>query len=264
MTNIKTICLLGFKTPQNIKLFLFFFFLLIYCVAICGNLLIITLVFYSKSLYTPMYFFLTQLSLSDILLINDTLPGMLKTVLVKERVVSLSLCISQFYFFAVSLTVESLLLTAMSYDRYLAICKPFHYSSTMTYKLCWILIDISWTLSFLVVLIHTLSMSKLQFCGRNIIDHFFCDLATILDIPSIIGRQKAFSTCSSHLTVVSIYFGTLACVYLVPSKGPSWNISKYLSLLYTAATPLMNPIIYTLRNKTFKNVLAKCFILWGN
>nr|DBA29767.1 TPA: hypothetical protein GDO54_005827 [Pyxicephalus adspersus] len=246
LTSIKTICLQGFRTPQNLTTLVFFLFLLIYCATICGNLLIITLVSYSKSLHSPMYFFLSQLSLSDILLVTEILPSMLQAVLVKEREVLLSMCISQFYFFAVSLTFENLLLTAMSYDRYLAICKPLHYNSTMTYKLCWILVTISWTLSFFIVLIHTITMSRLYFCGPNVIDYFFCDLdpilklscsdttivqleatsttivfcfipviliivsyvyilATIFNIPSIIGRQKAFSTCSSHLTVVSIY-----------------------------------------------------------
>ncbi|KAM5170510.1 olfactory receptor 1496-like [Mantella aurantiaca] len=297
-SRIMMVYLLGFKTPQNVKFLVFFLFLVVYCVTICGNLLIIILVSYSKALHSPMYFFLSQLSLSDILLVTDVLPNTLHAVLVEEMKILLSDCILQFYFFAVSGTLESLLLTVMSYDRYLAICRPLHYSSIMTSKLCWVLIAISWTLSFSVVSIHTITISKLQFCGPDVIDHFFCDLVPILElscidtamvqleatlsslilivvaffiiivsyiyiiiiileIPSITGRQKVFSTCSSHLTVVSIYYGTLACVYLVPSRGLSWNTTKFLSLLYTVVTPLMNPIIYSLRNKDFKKIVVQ-------
>ncbi|XP_072259132.1 olfactory receptor 10A7-like [Pyxicephalus adspersus] len=208
----------------------------------------------------------------------------------KETTISFSDCISQFYFFCVSETSECLLLTVMCYDRYLAICKPLHYTLAMNFCFCWIMIITCWVLSFLIVLVHTLTISQLKFCGPNIVDHFFCDLdpilqlscsdttivllevtllnfifvvipffiiivsyvyiiITIFNIPSVTGRQKVFSTCSSHLTVVCIYYGALVCVYLIPSKGQSWNISKYLSLLYTVVTPLMNPIIYSLRNK---------------
>ncbi|XP_018426206.1 PREDICTED: olfactory receptor 1468-like [Nanorana parkeri] len=245
-----------------------------------------------------MYFFLSQLSVSDILLATDILPNILRTILMKETIISFSDCISQFYFFCVSETSECLLLTVMCYDRYLAICKPLHYTLAMSFQLSCIMIITCWVLSVLIVLVHTLTISQLQFCGPNVIDHFFCDLdpilqlscsdttivllevtllnfvfvvipffiiivsyvyiiITIFRIPSITGRQKVFSTCSSHLTVVCIYYGTLVCVYLVPSKGHSWNITKFLSLLYTVVTPLMNPMIYSLRNKDLKKTVAK-------
>ncbi|XP_073479883.1 olfactory receptor 11L1-like [Aquarana catesbeiana] len=305
VTRITTIHLLGFQTPQNIKYLVFFILLMIYCVSVCGNLLIITLVSYSKSLHSPMYFFLSQLSVSDILLITDILPNTLHTVLVEETIISFSGCIVQFYFFAVAGTLQCLLLTVMSYDRYLAICKPLHYTLIMNPRLCWIMIITSWTLIIFVVLINTFTIAMLQFCGPNIINHFFCDLnpilkiscsdttiiqpvfttlsaifvvtpffiiiisyvyiiITIFEIPSITGRQKVFSTCSSHLTVVFIYFGTLFCVYLVPRRGQLWNNSKFLSLFYTVVTPLMNPIIYSLRNKDFKEVVGKYINLSTN
>ncbi|KAM5171580.1 olfactory receptor 11L1-like [Mantella aurantiaca] len=298
MTRITTILLLGFQTFQSLKYLIFFLFFMIYCVTICGNLLIITLVSYSKSLHSPMYFFLTQLSASDILLISDILPNMLHVVLIEEGAMSFTNCISQFYFFAIAGLLECLLLTVMSYDRYLAICKPLHYTLIMDHRFCWVTVITCWTLSILIMFINTLTISQLQFCGPNIIDYFFCDLdpilelscsdttivqivlksmiavvvvipfniitvsyvyiiVTILEIPSINGRKTAFSTCSSHLMVVSIYYGTLFSVYLVPHGGQSRNIAKFLSLLYTVVTPLMNPIIYSLRNKDFKKAVGK-------
>ncbi|XP_075061768.1 olfactory receptor 1468-like [Mixophyes fleayi] len=293
ITIITMIHLLGFQSPQSITYYLFFLFFIVYCMTICGNLLIITLVSYSKNLHSPMYIFLTQLAVSDILLATDILPNMLHVVLVKVNRMSFVHCIAQFYFFCVSETLECLLLTVMSYDRYLAICKPLHYSSIMNTHICLKMVIVTWILSASVVLIHTLTITTLQFCGPNIIDHFFCDLApllelscsdttlvqlefnllgslfveipfliviisyvyiivTILQIPSVTGRKKAFSTCSSHLAVVSMYYGSLVCVYLVPTRRQAWNISKVLSLLYTVVTPLMNPIIYSLRNKELK------------
>ncbi|XP_073479905.1 olfactory receptor 11L1-like [Aquarana catesbeiana] len=296
ITRITMIHLIGFKTHQSIQGLMFTTLFLIYCVTICGNLLIITLVSYSKSLHSPMYFFLSQLSLSDILIVTDILPNTLHAVLVEEAMMSFSGCITQFYFFAVSEALQCSLLTVMAYDRYLAICKPLHYNLIMSNQVCWITVITLWTLSMLIELIPAFGISKLQFCGPNIIDHFFCDfhpliklscsdatnvelegallgaalvvipftviivsyiyiVITIFNIPSITGRQKVFSTCSSHLTVVSIYYGTMVCVYLVPSREQSWDIRKFLSLLYTAVTPLLNPMIYSLRNKDLKKVV---------
>ncbi|XP_072254890.1 olfactory receptor 1468-like [Pyxicephalus adspersus] len=298
VTIITAIHLLGFQIPQSITYLVFFTFLLFFCVTICGNLLIITLVSYSKSLHSPMYFFLTQLALSDIILVSDIVPNLLHAVLENTTIVSVSDCITQIYFFAATESLECLLLTVMSYDRYLAICRPLHYTMVMSHRFCWIAGISSWSLSFLAILVNTLTITTLQFCGPNIIDHYFCDLepilqlscsdttivqlevtsmsvmfalipffiiivsyiyiiVTILEIPSITGRQKVFSTCSSHLTVVSIFYGTIVCVYMVPNRGQSWNISKFLSLLYTLVTPMLNPILYSLRNKDLKQVIQK-------
>ncbi|XP_040198049.1 olfactory receptor 11L1-like [Rana temporaria] len=298
VSRITKIHLLGLQTPHSITFLIFFLFLLIYCMTICGNFLIIALVSYSKSLHSPMYFLLYQLSISDILVATDILPNTLHTVLMKGITISFSDCITQFYFFAVSEFLECLLLTVMCYDRYVAICKPLHYSLLMNFQLCWVMIITCWVLSLLVVLILTLTISQLDFCGPDIVNHFFCDLdpilqlscsdpanvllevtllnviiaiipfftiiisyvyiiITIFKIPSITGRQKVFSTCSSHLTVVCSYYGSMVCVYLVPRNGQSWDITKFLSLLYTVVTPLMNPIIYSLRNKDLKEAVAK-------
>ncbi|KAM9312305.1 olfactory receptor 1M1-like [Gastrophryne carolinensis] len=291
--------LLGLQSPQTSSYLLFLPFLAVSFGIIFGNLLIIALVSYSKTLHSPMYFFLSQLSLSDVLLATDILPMMLHTVLMKRTKISLSGCIAQFYFFCVSETSEGLLLTMMSYDRYVAICKPLHYTMIMTTKICWTMVVSSWSLSFLIVLTYIFPISNLQFCGPDIIDHFFCDLdpilelscsdtttvqleitslvslflmtpfffivisyvyiiVTIFQIRSSTGRKKVFSTCSSHLSIVSLYYGVLLCVYLVPSRGQSGGVSKCLSLLYTVVTPLMNPVVYSLRNEDIKNALVKC------
>ncbi|KAM9312214.1 olfactory receptor 1468-like [Gastrophryne carolinensis] len=297
-TTITNILLLGLQLPQNLGVLNFCILLVISVVTICGNLLIITVVSYSKTLHCPMYFFLSQLSVLDILLVMDILPSLLRTLLDKEVLISLAACITQFYFFGLSENVELILLTIMSYDRYVAICKPLHYTSIMTHQVCWRMVITCWILDILIVLNDILTMLNLQFCGPNIIDHFFCDfdpilelsctdtamvkfeaksigavcivppfciiivsyiyiIATILEIPSISGRKKVFSTCSSHLTVVFIFYGTLIAVYLVPHKEQSNYIAMFLSLLYTVVTPLINPITYSLRNKDLKNAIGK-------
>ncbi|XP_018415330.1 PREDICTED: olfactory receptor 11L1-like [Nanorana parkeri] len=290
--------LLGFQNDKSIRNFLFFLLLLIYCLTICGNLLIIVLVSYCQNLQCPMYIFLTQLSMNDILLSTDIVPNMLHTIVNIHGTITFMGCITQLYFFSASETLECFLLMVMSYDRYLAICDPLHYGSIMKISFSLKLAAVSWVLSFSLILIDILTISNLQFCGSNIIDHFFCDLAPLLElscsetyivqievillsvpviivpclvilasyihiiitvtrIPSNIDRQKVFSTCISHLTVVSIFYGTLFTVYTLPTRGQSSHLAKALSLLYTVGTPLMNPIIYSLRNKDIKKALKK-------
>ncbi|KAM9312218.1 olfactory receptor 1M1-like [Gastrophryne carolinensis] len=298
VTTISKVYLLGLQTPQSLTSLIFLLLLVIYCIIICGNLLIITLVSSSKTLQCPMYFFLCHLSILDILLVTDILPNMLYIILVKEDTMPLSHCLTQFFFFGVSEITECLLLAVMSYDRYLAICKPLHYTLLMTWRFCWILAIAVWAVGILLLLNDLITISQLWFCGPNIVDHFFCDLApilhlscsdttlvqleiklwgalfvvtpflliiisyiyilvTILKIPSLSGRKKAFSTCSSHLIVISILYVTMASVYMLPSRGQPWTISKFLSLMYTVVTPLMNPLIYSLRNKDFNTAIQK-------
>ncbi|XP_075433919.1 olfactory receptor 11A1-like [Ascaphus truei] len=294
-----TFLLLGFPSIYNFKILLFFVFLLLYIFTLAGNFLIIVLVSTSHQLHTPMYFFLSHLSLSDILLTTDIVPNMLYIIMAEGGVISLVGCISQYFLFAVSVSAECFLLTVMSYDRYLAICHPLRYSAIMEFKLCCQMVSWSWFLGFMVTLNMVIVVCSFQLCNPNVIDHFFCDLTlllehscsntfivdtvisflvipcvilpfnfiivtyvcitlTILRISSTTGRQKAFSTCSSHLAVVCTYYGTLIAKYVVPSKGQSLTLMKITSLLYTVATPLFNPIIYTLRNKEIQAALCKC------
>ncbi|XP_075061776.1 olfactory receptor 11L1-like [Mixophyes fleayi] len=299
ITFITEVILLGFQRLQSFRTISFLILLVIYCVTICGNFLIITLVTSSKNLQTPMYVFLTQLSMSDIMLATDIVPNMLHTIVNEVGTISFIGCITQFYFFAVCECSECLLLTVMSYDRYLAICNPLRYNSIMDSTLCIKLIIMSWLLSLFIILIDTTTIALLHFCGPNIIDHFFCDyppllklscsdtsivqfevtflsfpvlivpfiliiasyvyiIQVILRMSSLAERQKAFSTCSSHLTTVSIFYSTLFCIYVLPTSGQSLSISKVLSLFYTVSTPLLNPIIYSLRNKDMKKAFEKC------
>ncbi|XP_075433938.1 olfactory receptor 5G3-like [Ascaphus truei] len=298
-TTVTEFLLLGFPAVHNFKILLFFVFLLLYICTIAGNVLIIVLVSTSHQLRTPMYFFLSHLSLSDILLTTDVVPNMLYVIMAEGAVISLADCITQFILFGVSAAAECFLLTVMSYDRYLAICHPLRYSSIMDFKLCFQLGFGSWLLGFVATLNIFIFVCTFQLCNPNVIDHFFCETTillehfcsdrfildtvvfvlgipvvvfpfvfiivtyfciflTILSISSNTGRQKAFSTCSSHLAVVCTYYGTLFAKYVVPSKGQSLTLMKITSLLYTVATPLFNPIIYTLRNKEIREALWKC------
>ncbi|XP_075131710.1 olfactory receptor 11H7-like [Leptodactylus fuscus] len=288
----------GFQGSQVLRNLLCLLFLLVYDVTLCGNLLIITLVSTSKILHTPMYFFISQLSISDILLTTNIVPNLLHILLNNGAAMTFAGCFTQFYFFGTSETFECFLLAVMSYDRYVAICNPLRYSSIVTNSLCVQLVSMCWFLGFLISFILTITPLTLYFCGINIIDHFFCDLVPLLElacsdtfivhlelhiigsitilipttiivvsytsivqavlrIPSSTGRQKAFSTCSSHLIVVSIFYWTIFSVYVFPTKGQTSAMSKIISLLYSVLTPLINPIIYSLRNKDIKKAVQQ-------
>ncbi|KAM3924561.1 olfactory receptor 1468-like [Leptodactylus fuscus] len=296
--NITSIILVGFPNLQNVRFVLFTSLMITYYGAISGNFLIMVLYLLSKSLQTPMYFFITQLSLCDLLLTTDIVPTLLLTVLYGESSVSFIGCIIQFSFYVNSESLECLLLSVMSYDRYVAICNPLRYHSIISRKLRVTLISIIWWTCAMISMVDVILMCNLYFCGPRVIDHFYCDfeplvrlscsdttiihkwvlimgfvlisipfiiivmsyvyiVIAILKISSSTGRHKAFSTCSSHLTVVSIFFGTLFIVYYVPTRGKSLILSKVLSLFFTVLTPLLNPIIYTLRNKDIKEAFHK-------
>ncbi|XP_077118593.1 olfactory receptor 11L1-like [Ranitomeya variabilis] len=292
---VTEIVLLGFQNLRGFRIFFFLLLLIIFCVTVCGNLLIILVVSSSRSLHSPMYFFLTQLSSLDILLSTTIVPNMLPIVLYEGRSVSFIGCLIQFYFFSYSEALECLLLSVMSYDRYQAICHPLHYTSVMTLTFCVKAVLSCWLMISAVIVVLSVTMSYFRFCGLNVIDHFFCDsdpilelscsdtflmkieniilaasfalspfivivvsyayiIITILKIPSVTGRQKTFSTCSSHLAVVSLYYGSLLSIYLFPNKQ---NVKKTLSLFYTVITPLLNPMIYSLSNRDIKQAFQK-------
>ncbi|XP_075715792.1 olfactory receptor 6B9-like [Rhinoderma darwinii] len=245
-----------------------------------------------------MYFFISQLSINDILLPADIVPNMLYILLNNGGTITFIGCMTQLYFFGDSETFECFLLTVMSYDRYVAICNPLRYTSIMTSDYSVTLAAISWLFGFSIILIYIIKTAKLNFCGSNIIDHLFCDIVPLLElacsdtfvvdleiyllsipiviipttiivisytyiisailrIPSSMSRQKAFSTCSSRLIVVSIFYWTIFSVYVVPTKGLTVTMSKILSLLYTVFTPLVNPIIYSLRKKDIRKAIQE-------
>ncbi|XP_040273400.1 olfactory receptor 1020-like [Bufo bufo] len=277
---------------------LFCLLLVVYCGTICGNLLIITLVSISKNLQSPMYFFISQLSIGDILLTTDIVPNLLHILLNNGGIIPFIDCITQFYFFGSVESLEFFLLTVMSYDRYMAICNPLHYTSIMTAQFCVKMGILCWFYGFSINAIYTITTANLTFCGPNIINHLFCDILPLLElscsdtsivhlemyfigfpnvfipttiivlsytcivlavlrIPSSTGRRKAFSTCSSHLIVVSIFYWTLFSVYVVPTKGLTLSMTKILSLLYTVFTPFINPIIYSLRNNEIRKAVEE-------
>ncbi|XP_077314575.1 olfactory receptor 5V1-like [Lithobates pipiens] len=292
--------LLGFGKLNQFRTLVFVVFFTIYFATLFGNLLIIVLVSSSHHLHTPMYIFLIHLSICDIVFTTNIAPEMLCHILNEVGKMSMANCISQCYLYGSSTVAESLILTAMSYDRYLAICNPLRYTSTMRHGVCLKFVGSSWLVGLLVNLNTCLMLFSSDFCGPNIIDHFICELdpllklscsntsmletlililsipiivipfvfiivtyvwifLTVLKIPSSTGRQKTFSTCSSHLTSVSTYYGTLTAIYVVPNRDHA--LSKALYVLYTVVTPLFNPVIYSLRNqdirKAFEMLLNK-------
>uniref|UniRef100_A0A803JH57 Olfactory receptor n=1 Tax=Xenopus tropicalis TaxID=8364 RepID=A0A803JH57_XENTR len=294
---VEEFLLVGFDVHSQLKCPLFLLFLVIYIITLAGNLVIIVLVYVHVHLHCPMFIFLGNLSLSDILFTTNIVPKMLSIILGEGGTLSFHGCLSQFYFYASVGSTECFLLTVMSYDRYLAICHPLHYNVIMNARLQKCLLVLSWLPVSIVTLVRIILIHQLDFCGPNVIDHFFCDLDPILQlscsdtsiienevlaasvhvillpflfivttyariilaivrIPSIHGRQKTFSTCSSHLIVVCTYFLTLITVYGIPSKAHSSAATKLRSLLYIVLTPMFNPIVYSLRNKEIRYIKA--------
>ncbi|CAI9590065.1 unnamed protein product [Staurois parvus] len=295
-TLAKEFLLLGFEGHQNIRALLFILFFFVYIIIISGNLLIIGLVGTNKNLRSPMYVFLSNLSFSEIMITTNIVPNMLGVILEGSKTISFSGCFTQLFFHGLFGYMECLFLTVMSYDRYLAVCNPLHYTSIMDVMLKRYIILV-WISSFIFIVVPIILLLQLYFCYPNVIDLFFCDLTpllalscsdtyaikteaivssvllalcfflivfsyvcillTILRIPSALGRQKTFSTCSSHLLAVLIFFLTIISVYGNPTMVYSSTINKLQSLLYVLVTPFFNPIIYTLRNKEIKSALYK-------
>ncbi|XP_032656178.2 olfactory receptor 11A1-like [Chelonoidis abingdonii] len=290
--------LLGFGNLPELQILLFLLFLIIYIVTVAGNVLIIALVVADQQLHTPMYFFLGNLSCLETCYTSTILPRMLASLLTGDRTISVSSCLTQYYFFGFLAVAECCLLAVMSYDRYLAICKPLHYEVLMHGRSCLQLAVGTWISSSLAADITVFLMQQLTFCGPNEIDHFFCDfipviklscsdtrmmelittmlaamctlppflltlatyvciITTTLRIPSTIGWQNAFSTCSSHLIVVSIFYGTIMIVYMLPKTDTLRDLDKVFSVFYTVVTPMVNPLIYSLSNREVKEALGK-------
>ncbi|XP_075768255.1 olfactory receptor 6C75-like [Pelodiscus sinensis] len=300
-TPIVEFILLGFGEVPELQPLLFLLFLVIYLVTMGGNNLILALVVSSRHLHTPMYFFLGNLSFLDLCYSSSILPRLLTSLLTGDRNISVKGCLVQLYWFSIMAATEFWLLTAMSYDRYLAICRPLHYSALMNGRICGQLVVVSWISGFLLGIIANSFVFQLTFCDSKEIDHFFCDfspmiklscsntrtlelvtysdstigalvpllltlasyiciITTILRIPSSTGRQKAFSTCSSHLIVVTVLYGTLIAVYVVPTNNTPKVLHKMFSLCYTVLTPMINPVIYCLRNKEVKKSLRNAIL----
>ncbi|KAM4604534.1 olfactory receptor 8B8-like [Discoglossus pictus] len=288
----------GISDDPELQMLVFFLVLLIYLITLGGNLIIFLLVCLDHQLHTPMYFFLVNLSTIDMSSITVTLHKVLISFISGNNTISFVGCMTQFYLFA-SLTIDELLvLTAMSYDRYIAICNPLNYHMIMNPRVCGLLAIVSWSWGFIEMLPHIVILSHFSFSKSREINHFFCDILPLLKLsctdPSFLyllifvsglfhtcmsffltfipyifiiknilrirsrtGRSKGFYTCSSHLTVIGLLYMTLIFLYLKPTSMGTLDSSKVFSLFNTAAVPMLNPLIYSLKNKDVKAALRR-------
>ena len=290
--------LLGLSTDPQWQLILFGVFLTVYLVTLSGNMTLVILIRIDSHLHTPMYFFIGSLSFLDFWYTSVYTPRILATCISEDKHMSLAGCGAQLFFSCVVAYSESYLLAVMAYDRHMAICNPLLYSSSMSPSLCTGLVAGSYIGGFLNAIAHTANTFRLSFCGKNIIDHFFCDapplvkmsctdtkvyeevvlglmgftvlssilviiisyfniLLAILRIRTASGRRKAFSTCASHLISVMLFYGSLLFMYSRPSSTYSLKRDKMAALFYTVINPLLNPVIYSLRNKDVKEAFWK-------
>ncbi|XP_044541262.1 olfactory receptor 1361-like [Gracilinanus agilis] len=295
-SEVSEFILLGLSGQPEQERLLFFFFMLMYLITVLGNLLIILAIRIDSRLHTPMYFFLSNLSLVDICFTSTTIPKMLVNHISGNKVIPYGRCLTQTFFFSWLIGTDSVLLASMAYDRYVAICAPLHYTMIITPQVCALLVAVSWIWTCINSLIHTTSLNRLLFCGHNEIHHFFCDLSAliklacsdtfindlliftvggltavvpfigilisyvhifvaVLRIPSASGKRKAFSTCGSHLTVVCLFYGTIIGVYFSPTSTHTAQKDTAVAVMYTVVTPMLNPFIYSLRNKDMKGAL---------
>ncbi|XP_073447505.1 olfactory receptor 1G1-like [Aquarana catesbeiana] len=300
VTEITYFTLVGLSDDPQTMNGLFVLFLLIYLMTVIANLLIFLLVLTDYHLHNPMYFFLANLAFLDMCYSSVTAPRMLFDLVTKKRSISISACIAQTFFYLCFAGSEIFLLSAMSYDRYIAICHPLHYKLIMSWRLCARMASLSWVASSSVSLVYTLFLLRLSFCRTASIHSFFCDLPhlfqitctdtfinmvaifvlsgglglaaflltfipyvyifrTSLRIRTKTGKMKAFSTCSSHLTVVFIFFGSIIFIYFVPSSSNMFNLNKLISVISALITPLLNPLIYSLRNKDIMEALQRSY-----
>nr|AEN80225.1 olfactory receptor OR3055 [Canis lupus familiaris] len=299
-SSVSEFILLGFPYTWEIQILLFSIFCGTYILTLTGNLCIICAVRWDHRLQTPMYILLANFSFLEICFITSTVPKMLANLLSETRTICFYGCFLQFYFFFSEGTAETLFLSAMAFDRFLAICRPLHYPTVMTAQRCIRIGAGCWVCGFLYFLLPIYLISQLPFCCSNKIDHFLCDpgplmklscvpapateiicaiynsvlifstlffitssytlvIRAVLRVPSAEGRHKAFSTCGSHLAVVSLFYGSIMVVYVSPTAGNPAGIQKYVTLFYSVLTPLFNPLIYSLRNKEMKEALRKIF-----
>ncbi|XP_014304154.1 olfactory receptor 7A5-like [Myotis lucifugus] len=297
-TQISEFLLLGLSEALERQSLIFGLFLSMYLITVFGNLLIILAVSSDSHLHTPMYFFLSNLSLVDICVTSNTIPKMLWNIQTQSKVITYEGCITQMYFFILFAVLDNFILTVMAYDRFVAICHPLHYMVIMNPRLCGLLVLLSWIIGAMVSLLHSLMVLRLSFCSDLEIPHFFCELnqvvqlacsdnflnnilmyfsavllcggtlsgilysyskiiTSIRGIPSAHGKYKAFSTCASHLSVVSLFYGTVLGVYLSSAASQSSHSSATASVMYTVVTPMLNPFIYSLRNKDIKGALQR-------
>ncbi|XP_004484706.3 olfactory receptor 8K3-like [Dasypus novemcinctus] len=298
LTMPKEFILMGITDRPELQAPLFGLFLIVYVISLVGNLGMIILSKIDSKLQTPMYFFLRHLALTDLGYSTTVGPKMLVNFVVNENTISYHFCATQLAFFIMFIISELFILSAMAYDRYIAICNPLLYPTIMSQKVCWVLVVTPYLYSTFISLLVTIKIFNLSFCSYNVISHFYCEslpllsllcsntqeieliiqifsvfnlissllivlvsylliLGAILRMNSAESRHRAFSTCGSHLTVVVVFYGTLIFMYVQPQSSHSYDTDKVASIFYTLVIPMLNPLIYNLRNKDVKYALNK-------
>ncbi|XP_064141314.1 olfactory receptor 6C2-like [Loxodonta africana] len=297
---ITTFILLGLTDDPKLQIPIFIFLFLAYMLSISGNLTIISLTLVDSHLKTPMYFFLQNFASLEISFTSACIPRYLYNIATGDRSITYHICVTQVFFTDVFGVTEFFLLAIMSYDRYVAICKPLHYVTIMSSRVCKTLVLCCWMAGLLIIFPPLTLFQTLTFCDSNVIDYFYCDappilkiscsdtwfieqlvivcavltfiltlicvvlsymyiIETILRFPSSQQRKRAFSTCSSHMIVVSITYGSCIFIYVNPSAKQSVAINKGVSVLMTSIAPMLNPFIYTLRNKQVRQAFSDSF-----
>uniref|UniRef100_A0A6I8P1K1 Olfactory receptor n=2 Tax=Ornithorhynchus anatinus TaxID=9258 RepID=A0A6I8P1K1_ORNAN len=292
-TGVTEFILVGLTNDPHLQALLFLVLFLTYALSVTGNLTIVTLTLLDSRLHTPMYFFLRSFSLLEIAFTSACIPRFLVTIVTGDRTISFSNCFTQLFFFIFLGVTEFFLLAAMSYDRYVAICRPLHYTTVMSRGVCSLLVLCSFLSSYLIVFPPVVMIARLDYCASNVLNHFICDsspmmglsctdtrflelmgfllslgtllitlvlmsasyaaiIRAILKLPSAQQRRKAFSTCSSHMVVVSITYGSCIFMYIKPSAKDRVELNKGVAVLNTSVAPMLNPFIYTLRNEQVK------------
>ncbi|XP_043733905.1 olfactory receptor 5B2-like [Cervus elaphus] len=297
-TEVTRFVLLGLSSAPELQSLLCIMFTVIYLITLVGNLGMIILILLDSRLHTPMYFFLSNLSLVDFGYSSAVTPKAMAGLLIGDKFISYNACAAQMFFFVTFSTVENYLLASMAYDRYAAVCRPLHYTTTMTTSVCAHLAIGSYICGLLNACFHVGDIFSLTFCKSNTVHHFFCDVpavlalscsekhisevvlvflssfnvsfallvilisylfifVNILKMHSAQGHQKALSTCASHLTTVSIFYGTVIFMYVQPSSSHSMDTDKVASVFYAVVIPMLNPVVYSLRNKEVKSAFKK-------
>ncbi|XP_003412281.2 olfactory receptor 4X2-like [Loxodonta africana] len=296
--NVTEFIFLGLSPNPEVQRVCFVIFLLLYMAIVLGNFLIVLTVMTSRSLASPMYFFLSYLSFVEICYSSTTAPKLISDLLAEKKAISLWGCMTQVLFIHFFGGTEIFLLTVMAYDRYVAICKPLNYTTIMNQQVCTVLVGIAWLGGFVHSFAQVLLIFHLPFCGPNVIDHYFCDLHPLLKLAcsdtfligllmvanggtvSVIsfvvvlasyvvillhlrtrsseGWRKALSTCGSHISVVILFFGPLIFIYVRAST--TLSVDKMVAVFYTVITPLLNPVIYSLRNAEVKKAMKRLWI----
>ncbi|XP_065800863.1 olfactory receptor 4X2-like [Muntiacus reevesi] len=296
--NVTEFIFLGLSPNQLVQKVCFVIFLLLYVTIVLGNFLIVLTVMSSRSLGSPMYFFLSYLSFVEICYASTTTPKLISDLLAERKTISLWGCMTQVFLIHFFGGIEMFLLTVMAYDRYVAICKPLNYTTIMNRQACAFLVGAAWVGGFVHSLAQILLVFRLPFCGPNVIDHYFCDVLPLLKLAcsdtfligllivanggtlSVIsfvillasyvvillhlrtrsseGQRKALSTCGSHITVVTLFFAPCIFIYLRPST--TLSADKTVAVFYTVITPLLNPVIYSLRNAEVKKAMKRLWV----